>query len=852
MNGLQQQRSLLNVLGIFVLAFVAIVIVTTLMTFNANQNVAQACSFINSQPGWVCVTSAEEADIFLRDGSRAATGNWNIAGFQVNGASRYGTTNGGTLQNAGGTAVVAMSVGAVNVTTGALQVGGVPVVTETGTQTLTNKTLTDPAVNGSVTSTDTAADPNVARECQWNGADWKCYDGTNAVNVFHQLVSSGQCQGYVAANNAPAALKVAVAQGIVDYGAKYAVADGTDDYVTIQAVIDAVDGTTCLSEGEFEMGVAGALTIAVGDDGGGLRGAGKGGWEIPTQNNITVLDFSASTEDILISVPASGSRVWNVTVSDFGVKGNGTSTTGLYMAGGLIDLHNVLFDGFSNASGCIIREGASSAQELIRQNTFSNNAARNICIFSQTTGLVIEDNYFWNSTGQYIVLGDVTSAPHEAPMTVIVRNNLFDRLGGDDTSVGIQVDWCENCLIEQNTWAGQGADPAATVGIRIGSPTVSGMNLKTLAIRNNDFRCRANSAGAQGWNYGVSFTGNAYADAVIFEGNTYDRCKLAGVNNLLVNPTTGSNVWIYDLGNNANTVKTSDGTIAGSSSLYAVDGVAGGVIAPYTREAAISSLFTSSASGSETWTIIPRSSNTTTTPDAGNGGYNVTWRAQTTTTSIQAWTAKPSTLGNGISPVFTNASANNGRADDNAFFSLTSAGADTPGTWLALVKVTSDIAGAKTVAAKYDDQADNCEWFLDISGTETVRMFLYDDSASATCATFISKSSSTSITIGQWYLLAVTYNGDATADGINIYALSETAISTIGDTNGGAGVYASMDNTAAPVFIGAYLGPAGSMTAGCQCAIAYMGFFPGIEMSRAQILQAGYALMPYVGVQLGR
>lgn len=248
-----------------VLFAVAVIYSFAAITGN-NTNIAQACGYINSQTGYSCIAGADEAKIFYRDGTRTATGSWNLNGNPITGLSGLTTANGAAIQNAGGTAVITLSAGAANVTTGALQVGGVPVLTETGTQTMQNKT-----VSGPLTFADSAANPDANGELQRNGANLLYNDGTGAFDTLLAAMPGG-ATAYVVASDAPAALIQAATQAKRIYGSLIQLADGTNDETEIQAAINALPAATGVSlpntggdvyfsPGTFTKGVAAAITL---------------------------------------------------------------------------------------------------------------------------------------------------------------------------------------------------------------------------------------------------------------------------------------------------------------------------------------------------------------------------------------------------------------------------------------------------------------------------------------------------------------------------------------------------------------------------------------------------------------
>lgn len=757
--------------------FVLVVLLGFLASLAGSQGAANACSVVNSTPGFVCIAGADEANIFWRDGSRPLTGT--------------------------------------------MDANGNPIEDVLYTQ-----------------FRDSLGNPNAAGELQRNGANLLYYDGTDARNFLHQLTTSGQCQGYVAANNASVPLKIAVTEASNDYGALYAIGDAVDDGTVLQASVDALNnlpGDVCLSPGVYTS--TSSVTLK---DGQRIVGAGPGWYELGKSEG-TRWDYTGNGTAFVIG-SSGADRVYNAGLSNFIVTGV-NAAYGTRVAGGQNVINRMLFEDFTNASGYVINEWAVSGQNEITNNWFSNNQAITVFLEGlESVGTQIAHNFFWDNDNIQIVLG-ATSSTVTPTSETYVGYNIFE---SNDSPDSVTVDACINCVFDSNLWAGQGADTSAFTAIKIGRDDY-GEDLGVVTLLNNRVSC------SNTWNYGVKFGTAAKFFNVRMDGNEFGRCKVAGVNNATVTPTTDSNDgWIMDLGNIATAFHRGTDVIQGTTAVFAVDSVAGGVIVPMTREDAIGDLFTASASGSDTWTIIPRKSATDSTGNAGLESALVTWRHNTTTTSLQAWTTRPEPLGNGISPVFNTTDLTNGVAADSAYFTPTSAGADVPATWLALVRVNSDNASSKTLVSKYNDQADNFEWAFDLTATETVRMSLYDDSAGGTGNVFIGRSSTATLTIGRWYLLMATYDGSATSAGIKLYSYSGTTASQIDTTDANSGSYVAIDDTDATVLIGGYTASTGSVGGVCPCNIAYTGFIPGVAMTEAEGLQAGYALMPYVGVQLGR
>lgn len=130
---------------------------------------------------------------------------------------------------------------------------------------------------------------------------------------------------------------------------------------------------------------------------------------------------------------------------------------------------------------------------------------------------------------------------------------------------------------------------------------------------------------------------------------------------------------------------------------------------------------------------------------------------------------------------------------DSAAYTFGDGAADSAfscGCWILPNDVTS-----VTIMGKYNAAGNAREWRLTIDGNSKLSLELYDESADTTEIGV----TSTSITLGQWVFVVMTYDGGETAPVVTFY-LNGTADGDGSTTETGA--YVAMEDTATPLTIG--------------------------------------------------
>ncbi len=186
--------------------------------------------------------------------------------------------------------------------------------------------------------------------------------------------------------------------------------------------------------------------------------------------------------------------------------------------------------------------------------------------------------------------------------------------------------------------------------------------------------------------------------------------------------------------------------------------------------------------------IMPAKADTTTTTDLSANARTVTWDATIAARLSQKGLGYDQTY-NGTSQV--------GLIADAANLSFGNGTVDTPFTVVALANVT-DTANYRDMLAK-DSTINGAEWWFEITNTDKLALNLRDNSAAVTS----NRTSDAVITQGSLHLFACVYTaatGGATAG--NDITLYEDA-GVIASTASNNASYVSMDNTSAPVVVGA-------------------------------------------------
>jgi hypothetical protein len=186
---------------------------------------------------------------------------------------------------------------------------------------------------------------------------------------------------------------------------------------------------------------------------------------------------------------------------------------------------------------------------------------------------------------------------------------------------------------------------------------------------------------------------------------------------------------------------------------------------------------------------LPSGADTTTTTDSSLNARTVTYDA-----TIAAQLAN---LGSGYKVSFDGTS-DFGSTPDAAGLSFGTGAADSAFSVLALAKVT-DTAASRTFVAKYNAGGTAREWEFRVTGADALYFGFYDESVDVAP----NRASSSAITQGSWKLFGGVYTaatgGATAANDITLYQDGVSVTSTA--TN--SGTYVAMEDTAAPVNIGA-------------------------------------------------
>ncbi|MCA9390294.1 LamG domain-containing protein [candidate division WWE3 bacterium] len=133
---------------------------------------------------------------------------------------------------------------------------------------------------------------------------------------------------------------------------------------------------------------------------------------------------------------------------------------------------------------------------------------------------------------------------------------------------------------------------------------------------------------------------------------------------------------------------------------------------------------------------------------------------------------------------------------DNDKFSFGNNSSDRPFSVTGWVKYDQAENGLATVISKYNATGVELEYRMEISSSDHVSFDLVDDS---TLGNIGRSASSFTLPNNQWFFVAMTYDGSGASSGMDIYI--DGVIRD--DANTDAGGYTAMENTTAPIWIGA-------------------------------------------------
>lgn len=186
---------------------------------------------------------------------------------------------------------------------------------------------------------------------------------------------------------------------------------------------------------------------------------------------------------------------------------------------------------------------------------------------------------------------------------------------------------------------------------------------------------------------------------------------------------------------------------------------------------------------------LPENSDTTTSTDKS-------LNARVLTHSVSLAT-RLSALGQGYAVSF-DGSTDYATTPDTANLSFGNATVDQAFSVIALARPT-DTATSRTFAAKYNSSATAREWEFRLTTADQLVLGLYDESLDVAP----NRASSSAVTQGAWALFGGTYSaatGGATAANDMLVYYNGLAVAS---TATNAGTYVAMEDTAAPVNIGA-------------------------------------------------
>ena len=133
-------------------------------------------------------------------------------------------------------------------------------------------------------------------------------------------------------------------------------------------------------------------------------------------------------------------------------------------------------------------------------------------------------------------------------------------------------------------------------------------------------------------------------------------------------------------------------------------------------------------------------------------------------------------------------------------FSFVNATSDLPFTISAWVYINNVIESA--LLSKWDESTNSEEWAFGLDANNRLSLYLMTASNNS----LIYKRMTVSPSANTWYHVAVTYNGNKSADGISIYL---NGVETNAVENASIGAYLGMENTSSSVKIGEYVDSSG-------------------------------------------
>ena len=189
----------------------------------------------------------------------------------------------------------------------------------------------------------------------------------------------------------------------------------------------------------------------------------------------------------------------------------------------------------------------------------------------------------------------------------------------------------------------------------------------------------------------------------------------------------------------------------------------------------------------------------------GNTTFNTVGGLRATFTyskDITTWDVPPYLKGPGQVPIVTfDGVDERAITPDSTYWSRDDAGGAN-GFSIGIWANITNVASARCLMAKYDETgAEQREWIFFINANDTLRLFLYDESADETAY----RDSDSAITMGSLRQFVATCDGRgsaAAADGITLY---EDGVS-IASTASGLGSYVGMEDLAGVVSLGQNIG----------------------------------------------
>lgn len=642
--------------------------------------------------------------------------------------------------------------------------------------------------------------------------------------VTEQWLGGGE--GWVVASDAPVGLITLAEIAKLFWGARVQLCDGVADQTEFNACL-AVTNKVNASAGHFATsgtidasgvgGVGGKDGVALIGAGGGQYGIG-GDW---AGEGPTVITYSGSGIAILVGSNNVVPRPGMVKFQDFSLKGNANATKGIHVNdAGPVNFFHVAISGFTKTTSYAIDIDYDTAALAIRECNINANH-HGVRVASEANGCGIYESIIAYNAGV-----GVTLAPGTIGATVPLGFNIDHCVLGNNAGDNLHIDVGIYANISHCNFFFSDAGSADRLSIRVGDPG-NIKELRTIRLTNCYFK------GEELTNHAIGFATGALFDYLVMTNCSFERFLVAGVDNSNLAPlTTAPGCWIIDVA--GNTAYASTATAI--TSVFAVDGVAGGVIRPTQREQFVADLLR--LCGTNAFIYVPGRADTTTSVARGQTNRTITWSE-----SLQTMATHPTPLGNGVA-IDLNGTDEDGTLPDSDYFSLGDGITPVAGTFFALIR--PDTISDETIFVKRDDTTGLTlsEFTFELDGAGRFSAVLYDDSVPAN----IGRRYSVAVTAGKWVLLVATMAAGTTDAAVKTYHFDGTVKGQVDDTNLGSGIFVAVENLATVPRIGSLLGAAGTPTKYFNGKIGLLGFINGTEFTADQVYQLAFLVSAWSGL----